>query len=129
MGKTVFNSSFHCRRCVQILQGHVSTVTSLEFFQGGDQLIRYIIIFIKILKYLLLLYYCIFCNGMYCTHHFELSLVCSGGRDQVVCVWDLSSGSLLKTLPVFEVQPINIFATSVPVILFDIDWVEELAPV
>lgn len=31
-------------------------------------------------------------------------LLCSGGRDQVVHVWDLTTGATHKTIPVFEVK-------------------------
>ena len=36
--------------------------------------------------------------------HYTLTHTYSGGRDKVVHVWELASGSLRKTLPIFEVS-------------------------
>ena len=35
---------------------------------------------------------------------FIICCCCSGGRDQVVHLWDLAQGTIIKTVPVFEVM-------------------------
>ena len=75
-------------RCVHVLEGHVSAVTSLGFAEDGATMLRY--------------------EGMGLWHVqclLPFTLTHSGGRDKVVHVWELASGSLRKTFPIFEASP------------------------
>lgn len=73
-----------------MLEGHVSAVTALGFAEDGGTMLRYECSD------------CVFVAPVF--DHYTLTHTYSGGRDKVVHVWELASGSLRKTLPIFEVS-------------------------